>query len=185
MGLSAWLNLKPADSIAFAISGLVGFGVGINLPVGSWAVYGSILVSYHLFLMWLVLTSEGDAGISMPILQTVATHLACIVLIAFLGMARHVIPYFGFVRYGIAGLAVFERGWLFTGSTKKNAERAAQPTVCAAVLNCSAEDYEAWMYHLANRGPASMRSGRTVRKEYEEFLTARHKNRATVPQGQA
>ncbi len=178
MGLAGWLKLKPADSIAFLISGLIGFCVGMYLPEGSWAVYGPILISYHLFLAWLVTTSDRDRGISLPILQTVATHLACIVLIAFLGMGRDVIPHFGLLRFGVAGLAVFERGWLFGGRKKAS---QVEPKPCAAVLNCSAEDYEAWMHYLASRTPSQMRSGRTVRNEYEAFLTARQKHRRALP----
>jgi hypothetical protein len=117
MGLTAWLDLKSRDIAAFAISSILGFLVGTILPVGPWAVYVPVLVSYHLFLAWLVITAEHETGVSMPIVSTIATHLACMAVIALLGMGHNGIPLFGLLKYAIAGLALFERGWLFVKTT--------------------------------------------------------------------
>jgi hypothetical protein len=91
MGLAAWLNLDGKDVVVFA--GLAGYFVGRLMPPGWWAIYMSILVSYHLFLAWLVLTADHDAGISMPIVSTITTHLACMVVVVGLGMGRHFVPF--------------------------------------------------------------------------------------------
>src|SRR6266481_5630212 len=113
MGLAALFNLDGKDIAAFVVAGLLGYLSASLVPAGTWAVLTSILVSYHLFLAWLVITAEDKAGVSLPILPTIATHLACLVLIVPLALANRFIPFFGIFRYGIVGLAIFERGWLF------------------------------------------------------------------------
>ncbi len=179
MGLASWLNLKPLDVIAFLISAGLGYLAGTYLPDGPYAVYGSILISYHLFLAWLVISADGDTGISLPLIQAVATHLACLVLIAGFGMGRHVIPYFGYLRYGIAGMAIFERGWLFSGGIKT--EVAAYDAPAAAAVDATAEDDQAWVEHLARKGGTYMRAGSSVKAEYEKFVRARAKGRPAAP----
>ena len=117
MGLAVLFNLDGKDIAAFVIAGLLGLFSASLVPAGTWAVLTSILVSYHLFLAWLVIMSENRARVSLHIFSTIVTHLACLVLIVPLGLARHFIPFFGILRYGIAGMAIFERHWLFTRTT--------------------------------------------------------------------
>src|SRR5258708_27133788 len=120
MGLLALFNLDGKDIAAFVVAGLLGYLSASLVPDGTWAALTSILVSYHLFLVWLVITAEDKAGVSLPILSTIATHLACLVLIVPPAFAGHFIPFFGILRYGIAALAIFERGCLFTQNSARS-----------------------------------------------------------------
>jgi hypothetical protein len=175
MGLAAWLNLDGKDVVVFMFAGLAGYFAGRLMPPGWWAIYMSILVSYHLFLAWLVLTADHDVGISMPIVSTITTHLACMAVVVGLGMGRHFIPFFSVFRYGIAGLAIFERGWLFSGNTVHFNE----PEVASAgpVATVTREDEQAWLRHLAQHKPGPRKPGSSLKAEYEQWMATREQSR--------
>jgi hypothetical protein len=176
MGLAVWLNLEGKDVVVFIFAGLLGYFAGSLMPPGVWAVYTSILVSYHLFLAWLVLTAEHEVGISMPVVSTIATHLACMVVVLALGMGRHFVPFFSVLRYGIAGLAIFERGWLFSA----NSSQPKEPEVLEAsspILASTGDDYQEWLRFLAQRKGGSHSVGRSLKAEYEQWLLARGQSR--------
>jgi len=116
MGMAAWLGLEPKDIAALFISNLLGFAIAMLFPDPAWRIYVSILVSYHLFLAWLVFFGEHEAGLSMPLAQTIFTHGACVFLIVSLGLARAHVPFFGILRYAIVGVGIFERKWMFSVS---------------------------------------------------------------------
>jgi hypothetical protein len=175
MGLGVLMNLEGVDIFAFCVSGVLGYLAGLLLPDGAWAIYGSILISYHLFLVWLLITADHETGFSLPIGSTVVTHLAFLTIVVSFGFGRHYIPLFGFLRFGIAGLAIFERGWLFSGHTTKKKVPADAP-----VITDTAEDYQAWLVHLAQRKPAQNKPGTSLRAEYQEWLMARAKARAAA-----
>jgi hypothetical protein len=177
MGLAAWLNLEGPDVVAFMISGLVGYFAGSLVPPGAWAVYTSILVSYHLFLGWLVFYGDREAAVSLPIMTTIVTHLACMAIVVPLGMARHYIPFFGILRYGIAGMAIFERWWMFSSESQMTQPKSAAAPLAPIVLAASADDFEAWRQHLARRKPGSQQAGASLKAEYEKWLLARHQSR--------
>jgi hypothetical protein len=176
MGLAAWLNLDGKDVVVFAFASLAGYFVGRLMPPGWWAIYMSILVSYHLFLAWLVLTADHDAGISMPIVSTITTHLACMVVVVGLGMGRHFVPFFGVFRYGIAGLAIFERGWLFSGNTVHFNE--PEVAIAGPVVVATGEDEQAWLRYLAQQKPIPRKPGSSLKVEYEQWLLARTQSRS-------
>lgn len=176
MGLAALFNLDGKDIAAFVVAGLLGYLSASFVPAGTWAVLTSILVSYHLFLAWLVITAENKAGVSLPIFSAITTHLACLVLIVPLGLAHRFIPFFGIFRYGIAGLAIFERGWLFTEDTVQY--KSEEPP---APVTDTAEDYQEWLNYLAKQSPASRKPGSSLKEEYSRWLLARAKNRPAVP----
>jgi hypothetical protein len=177
MGLAALFNLDGKDIAAFVVASLLGYLSASLVPAGTWAVLTSILVSYHLFLAWLVITAENRANVSLPIFSTIATHLACLVLIVPLGLASRFIPFFGIFRYGIVGLAIFERGWLFTENTVQYKE---EPPATPIVTD-SAEDYQEWLNYLAKQNPASRKPGSSLKEEYGRWLLARAQNRPAVP----
>lgn len=159
--------------------------IGIFLPPGMWALSVSVLVSYHLFLAWLLITADHEVGFSLPIFSTTLTHLACVTLILALAFGRHVIPFYSIIRYCIPALAPFERAWLFSGGKKKmevpvTAPSVAAADVAAATATATGEDYEAWNHHLAHRNPLSRKPGTTLKDEYEQFMVARVKNRPSV-----
>ena len=179
MGLAAWLDLEGRDVAAFMVAGLLGFAAGHLVPHGWWAVYTSILVSYHLFLAWLVITADQGSGISLPIVSTIATHLAFMALVVALGLARNVTPLFGFFRYAIAGLAIFERGWLFGGKIKPPNDQIAEVVPSTSpILTGTAEDYREWQLYLAQQKPGSRTMGTSLKAEYEQWLLTRAKSRA-------
>ena len=96
MGFFVWMNLKGRDLAAFLVSGILGYLAGTRMPEGAWSVYTSILVSYHLFLAWLVIDADHEAGISLPIASSIITHMACLAVIVPFGMGRHFIPFLVF-----------------------------------------------------------------------------------------
>ncbi|HWW98841.1 MAG TPA: hypothetical protein VNY74_14145 [Edaphobacter sp.] len=173
MGFAALLNLEGKDLAAFVVAGLLGYFSASLVPDGTWAVLTSILVSYHLFLAWLVITAEDKAGVSLPLLSTIATHLACLVLIVPPAFVGHYIPFFGILRYGIAGLAIFERGWLFTeNKVRYNSEKPP----ATPIITDTAEDYQEWLNYLAKQNPASRKLGSSLKEEYGRWLLARAQN---------
>jgi len=177
MGLAAWLDLKGIDVFAFFIAGLLGYGAGTLLPQGNLSVYIPILISYHLFLAWLLLTADHETGVSLPILSTIVTHLACMAVVMTFGLGRHYIPFFGIIRFGIAGLALFECGWLFVKTEKKEAPQTAP------AITSSAEDYQEWTRCIAQRKSSSVVNGASLEAEYEQWVQARAQGRAPASPG--
>jgi len=178
MGLAALFNLNGIDIVAFVVANLLGYLTASLVPPGTPAVLTSVLVSYHLFLFWLVITAENRASVTLPVFSTIATHLACLVLIVPLGGAHRLIPFFGIFRYGIVGLAIFERGWLFTED--KIQLKAEEPPPTPVVAD-NAEDYQEWLNYLAKQNPASRKPGSSLKEEYRSWLQARAQNRPTLP----
>jgi hypothetical protein len=178
MGFISLLNLEGSNILGFFLASLLGFLAGTLVPEGAWATYTSILVSYHVFLAWLIVIDDQKTGVSLPIASTAMTHVACLVLVLPLGMARHFIPFFSFFRYTIAALALFERAWLFNGESKQHTHQAAPATTPVPVD--TAEDYQDWLRHLARQKPSSRKPGSSLKTEYEQWILARAKNRPTV-----
>jgi len=184
MGITALLRLDGKDIFGFAISNLLALMLTLFLPQGAWSVYVSILVSYHLFLAWLVLFADHEAGFSLPVVQTIMTHAACIALVVTIGLGRHHIPYFGVLRYGIISIAVFERGWLLGGEKKKEPKPEAiaeAATHHATVANSNADDYQEWLNYLATRPAIANRPGSSFKAEYAKWLANRAQSRAETP----
>lgn len=175
--MGAFLNLEGRDLFAFVVCGAIGFVAAQFLPAGAWAVFGSILISYHLFLGWLLVSAEQETGISLPIFSTILTHLACMVVVVGFGMGRNHIPFFSLLRWGIASLAIFERGWLFSGRGQRTV--AVASVADAPAIADNAEDYQAWLHHLAQRKPSANKPGMTLKDEYQAWLAARAKARTT------
>jgi hypothetical protein len=174
--MSGFLKLEGEDFAAFLVCAGVGYVAGSMIQDLDWSVYISIIVSYHLFLAWLVTNSSGKSSISMSIPVTLLTHMAC--MIVALGPAvvgDHRSPVFSVFRYSIAALAIFERGWLFTAEPKTTAgDEAAMP---ALSVRPTAEDEVAWVEYLAKRRPGMTKPGVTIRQEHEAWLLARHEKR--------
>ena len=67
MGLIAWLDLEVEDVGAYIVSDILGSFLYLYLrQYTSWALIASILLSFHLFLAWLVITSVRK-GLSLSI----------------------------------------------------------------------------------------------------------------------
>ena len=166
------------DAVAFLLACGLGYLVGTFLPAGAWAVYTSVLVAYHLFLAWLVITADHEVGISLPIVSTIVTHLACMGCVIGILLARHYIPFFRYLGMGVAGLAFFERGWLFVRTRPKE---KPEP-VAAPVVVSTGNDYQEWTRYLAQQKPAAMKPGTSMKAEYEKWLLARSQSPAAPSQ---
>jgi hypothetical protein len=180
MGLISFLNLEGPDIAAFFAATLLGYLAGTIVPAGSWSIYVSILVSYHLFLAWLVVSTEQKTRASLPIASTILTHLACLTIIIPIGIGRHYVPFFGVFRYAIASLAIFERGWLFSGKSVFEPNREEAP-IPAVVATSTADDFQEWQRYLAQQKKGARKFGSSLKTEYEQWLLARAQNRPTEP----
>jgi hypothetical protein len=179
MGLAAFFNLEGPDIAAFFAATLLGYLAGGFVP-GSWSIYVSILVAYHLFLVWLILSAEHKTGISLPLASTIVTHLACLAVIIPLGIGHRHIPFFGIFRYGIASLAIFERGWLFSGRGGGEPKPVEAP-IAPIVMASTGDDFAEWQLYLAQQKPGSRKIGTSLQTEYEQWLLARAQSRTTAP----
>jgi hypothetical protein len=101
MGVSSFSSFDGPDLLAFVVCAGIGYVIGSLIPSGAASIYTTILVAYHLFLAWLILRVRGDsdqgdkrAGISLPIVHTLLTHAACLVVIlAPVAAALHSMPF--------------------------------------------------------------------------------------------
>jgi hypothetical protein len=191
--------------VVFLICSGIGYLLGHYLP-DPLGTYVSILVSYHLFLAWLVITAEHEGGLSLPVLQTVLTHAACLAVLIGLAMGRHHLPLLGLVRIFVPGLAPFECKWLFSRdmAKKKAQQEADTPAVVAAASVVStpegaatnpdsdppeaeytADEHTAWIRYLADKRRAFRKPGLTVAEEYKAWREARARYLAMLAQDQA
>jgi hypothetical protein len=224
MGLASFSSFEGPDFFAFVVCGVTGYFLGTFAPAGAPSIYASILISYHLFLAWLVFgksTGHEDgakkAGVSLPLVHTVLTHAAClIVVLAPVSLALHRMPSIAAPRAAameaadaddpmasikkmnrmenairlvkgiscsIAGLAVFERKWLFSSeATEKPRPQPVAPSVPA--VRATSDDAADWHAYLAaNR--QSFSPGASVKAEYEKWLVARRGSQPPAPPGPA
>lgn len=112
LDLLRWF-MKIGDWLALIAAAAIGLLAGLFVPPGWWSILASMLISYHLFLGWLVLTAEKKMELVRPLGYPVTIHVACLVVIASIGMARSIVPHFEVFCCGVAVLALFERDWLF------------------------------------------------------------------------
>ena len=82
----------------FLICSGIGYLIGHYMGNGALAAYLSILVSYHLYLGFLVMIAEKETGFSLPIAQTVVTHAACLAVVVGIAMGWRTIPFFWLIR---------------------------------------------------------------------------------------
>ena len=69
------------DRAIYLVCCLVGFVVSLAARPEFWAPYAGVLVTYNLFLAWLVLSGEEKTARSHGILATVAGHIAFLILL--------------------------------------------------------------------------------------------------------
>ena len=77
----------------------------------------------------------------------------------------------------IPGVALFERGWLFSGKGRK----VNQPTIVAAdsaVFTTTTDDYIEWQRLLTSGKRPPAKRGMTLKDEYEQWAAARAQARA-------
>ncbi len=199
MGLIRILTSK--NGLAFVVCTLIGYGVAFMLPRGPWVIYVSMLLSYHLFLAWLVINAEHEVGFSLPIVSSVLTHLCCMALVVSLPSLRHAIPFFSFLRIGVTYLATFECNWLFRAGV-----HAAKPDLPSAVAAKLAEakhvevkqdepqleapraiafevnqndEHHAWIQYLSSPQRRFRKPGLSVRDEFQMWEKFRARSRTS------
>jgi hypothetical protein len=191
MALWAWLDLKPADVAAFVISSILGGIAGfLFLPNASLFSLVSGMVTYHLFLAWLVFEQDREGLLTLSAATTVLYHLACIAVVyaihwiigalsssflVFLLPGRDGVVYV--LGMLVPALAIFERSWLFSGK----GIRRSKPTVVAAdsaVYTATTDDYIEWQRLLASGHRPPTRPGITLKDQYEQWAAARAQARA-------
>lgn len=193
---------KRMRLVVFLICSGIGYLLGQYLPE-PWASYVSILVSYHLFLGWLVITADHEPGFSMPVLSTVLTHAACLAILIGLAMGRRYVPFLSLVRLFVPGLAPFECNWLFAGgAVKKKATEAATDTAVVAETpaapanevpiastaaavpeaDYTADEHTEWIRYLKGPRRAFRKPGVSVEEEYGQWRAARAEYKALIAQ---
>ena len=108
-----WWFMKTGDWLALIVCAALGFLAGHFVPAGWWSIFVSMLISYHLFLGWLVFSAERKMEMARPLSYPAIIHLTCLMLIVLIGAARFIVPHFEVFCGGVAVLAFFERDWLF------------------------------------------------------------------------
>jgi hypothetical protein len=174
---------------AYIVAALIGFAMGHYVLEGAAAAFGSILISYHLYLLFLVLLAKHEKGLSLPIGQTILTHLAVLVVVVGIPYIRAQIPFFSLVSLLIPGLAPFETAWLFggQGQSVKTAEKAKPVDTASA----TAEDHQEFVAYLRSGHRPLRKPGGTVDDEFRAWLADRAKKNgaagamAGVSQGSA
>lgn len=157
---------------------LVGIILGQYLLSGTLAVYVSMLISFHLYLVYLVVMENREKGLSLPWGSTILTHAACMAI--FIGMVqlRYHISFFWVIQYFAPALAPFEAEWLFTGGRKKHGVETAAPQV--PMPEGTAGDYDEFLQYLSQEKRAFRKPGRSVREEHVLWMADRVKKEAAA-----
>ena len=130
MGIIRLLTTK--NGLAFLVCNLLGYIVARLFPPGTPAFVVSMLVSYHLFLVWLLISADRALEFLRPTVTTVLTHLGCVAVVTALPIARHAIPFFYLFRFGVIYIATFESKWLFDAAELARTEAELAPSVSAS-----------------------------------------------------
>jgi len=176
------------NGVVYMICAVIGYAIAHFLPPGLWAIFAYLLITYHLFLAWLVVTAEHKVGISLPIGMTILTHTACLAVVVCFAMGRNTIPFFGLIRLFVPALAPFEVEWLFKARNQNTTDKAVPVSKddaaqkAAAVANAVAaaatiDDYQEWLKYLAQPNRPPRKPGMSVQDEYKQWLLARARSR--------
>lgn len=163
---------------AYILSALAGFAVGHYLPQGATAAFASTLISYHLYLLFLVLMAKQEKGFSLPLGQTILTHGAFLLVVIGLPLVREQIPFFSLISLLIPGLAPFETMWLFGGQGQS--ARKVEELKPVDTGSATAEDHQEFVAYLRNGNRPFRKPGGTVDDEFRGWLTDRAKKRAAA-----
>lgn len=165
--------------IVFVVCSLISYAIGHYLLTGAAAAFVSVIVSYHLYLIFLVATAEKKSGISLPIVHTAVTHLAFLIVVVGLPYLRQHIPFFGIVKLFIPALAPFEADWLFSSDNRyKREEEVALSSPAEELVNAATgEDYEAFLEYMRHPNRRFRKRGRRIREEYALWLADRARKR--------
>ena len=197
-------------ALGFFAGTLAPEGSGASLYVTVLVAY-HLFLAWLVFLSNTSFSEEGDsrkdAAMALPVVHTLLTHAACLaVILGSVASAVHKLAQLhadpqdlgaphsdGYAIYQIAkvvcgamaGLAIFERRWLFSAEP---AMRTAHPTLQTAPLSpvleaATGDDMRDWQHYLAQKKPGSRPLGSSIKAEYEQWLMARQQARnAAAPE---
>jgi len=152
-----------------------------------WLPVVIILVAYHIILAWLVISAEHDSGLSLSIPETILTHLACLAVLLFFSAVARYVPFMGYLRYAMPGLAPFERDWLFKAKKKDKEKKVpvskekADAVASAVAAAATIDDYQDWLKYLAQPNRPPRKPGTSVQDEYKQWLLARARAKIVPP----
>lgn len=158
----------------------VGYLAGNFLPDTPLSPYIPILVSYHLFVIFLIarvgVTGDQKVGLSMPIPIAFISHLAFVGAMIGMVMGRRYVPLFGLIQYAVPSLAPFEVQWIFEG-----AKKGKDPDQPERMPEGTMEDYAQFVEYMKQSNRKFQRAGQSIKEEYEVWSKAQNK-KAVVKQ---
>jgi hypothetical protein len=161
--------------VAYIVSSIIGFIISYLFFEGAAAAYAAILISYHLYLAFLVVTASHEKSLSMSIGMTFVYHLAFLGLVVGIAYGRAHIPFFFIVRWLVPALAPFETQWLFSGKGKKLPAAEEKPQTMA---DATIQDHEAFREHMMQPDRPFRKPGISVAEEFNLWLADRQKKKA-------
>ena len=170
--------------IVAILCSLIGYLIARYIPDGPLAVYAPLIISYHLILLFVAITTSQEKGVSLPIATTALYHVAFVAVLIVSVQAREMIPYFSIVRFFIPNLALAEAAMLFSGKGAKKAQDPSTIFIRDAASNSTAEDYEEFIVYMRQSHRPFARAGQSVRDEFNSWLAHRAKHPAVVNAGQ-
>jgi hypothetical protein len=158
--------------VGFAVSSLIGYVIGNYLLDGPAAAYASILISYHIYLVFLVfLVMREERGLAMPVGQAITTHLAFLAVLIALPYMREQVPFFGLIQLLIPGLAPFESKWLFSRAGAVKQQHVEEPE--AGMHDASEDDHDAFRAYLRLEHRPFRKPGFSLNQEFNAWLADR------------
>jgi len=158
----------------FVFCSLIGFVIGHYILHGAVAAYASVLISYHLYLAFLIAVAENEKGLSLSLGTAILSHGAFLALLIGLPYLRERVPFFGLISLLVPGLAPFEAMWLFSGSGEGEKTESTSNTTYA---ESTVEEQEAFRMYM-QQGPRTFRKpGRTIDQEFEAWIADRNKKK--------
>jgi len=173
-------------------------GSGASLFITTLIAYHLFLV-WLLFVSGTSFSDDGEArkeaALALPIGQTLLTHAACLaIILGSVATAAHKLAQFtatpadplaphpdGYIVYqaakaicgAMAGLAIFERRWLFSAEPTMQVAAPIEAPVSQVLRASTADDMRDWQQHLAQMKPGSRPMGSSLKAEYEQWLLQR------------
>ncbi|HEY2859945.1 MAG TPA: hypothetical protein VGJ21_16100 [Terracidiphilus sp.] len=164
--------------VAYLLCAGLGYLAETYLPYSDASPYIALMLSYHLFLCYLIVAAwiraEQKIGLSMPLPVALITHSAFIAAQVGIVMGRQYVPLFMLLKFLVPGLAPFEVKWVFEGSTahkSKSSELAPMPSG-------THEEYSEFLVYLKQSNRKFLRADRSVHEEFAVWQKHHHKKRA-------
>ena len=160
--------------LALLFASAIGYFVGMYLPDRPESPYIPILISYHLFLTYLITKAVGKSRqkirLSMSLPSAVITHFVCLAALIGVVMRRDLVPKFEFVQFLAIGLAPFEIKTLF-----KRRKGDLSPVERTPMPSGTNDEYSEFLSYMKSGERRFLKAGQNVNQEYAAWLKARHR----------